>query len=129
MASLKDLDQKIQEALRRQDDLDETLAAPSDEGLIEMLIGVFRGRMVWLNIYGMALGIAFMGLAVWFVVRFFQTSDVKAALAWGLGFVVATLFVAMLKIWFWMEIEKNTVLREVKRLELQVARLASKAKG
>ncbi|RMD65932.1 MAG: hypothetical protein D6824_01755 [Planctomycetota bacterium] len=125
MATLKELDRKIQEALRRQDDLDEALASPEDEGLVEMLIGVFRGRMVWLNIYGMTLGVAFTGLAVWCAVRFFQSADVKAALGWGVGFLTCVLFVAMLKIWFWMEIEKNTVLREVKRLELQVARLAA----
>jgi len=30
----------------------------------------------------------------------------------------------MLKLWFWMQMDKNTVIREVKRLELQVATLA-----
>jgi hypothetical protein len=34
--------------------------------------------------------------------------------------------VAILKIWFWMEMHKNAVLREVKRLELQIARLAAR---
>jgi hypothetical protein len=34
--------------------------------------------------------------------------------------------VAMLKMYFWMEMNKNMLLREVKRLELQVARLASR---
>jgi hypothetical protein len=32
----------------------------------------------------------------------------------------------MLKMYFWMEMNKNVVLREIKRLELQVARLASR---
>jgi hypothetical protein len=34
--------------------------------------------------------------------------------------------VAMLKMYFWMEMNKNVTLREMKRLELQVARLASR---
>ena len=29
-----------------------------------------------------------------------------------------------LKIWFWMEIQRNSVVREIKRLELQVANLS-----
>jgi uncharacterized membrane protein YciS (DUF1049 family) len=29
--------------------------------------------------------------------------------------------------WFWMRMESNRVLREIKRVELQVARLTSKA--
>lgn len=40
--------------------------------------------------------------------------------------LVAAVAVAMLKIWSWMEMHKNQVLREVKRLELQVARLAAR---
>jgi hypothetical protein len=35
------------------------------------------------------------------------------------------LSVAMLKMYFFMEMNKNQVLREVKRLELQVARMAT----
>jgi len=34
----------------------------------------------------------------------------------------------MLKMWFWMQMDKYVVLREVKRLELQVARLSSRIK-
>ena len=34
---------------------------------------------------------------------------------------------AMLKMYFWMKMNKNVVLREMKRLELQIARLASKS--
>jgi len=35
----------------------------------------------------------------------------------------------MLKMYFWMEINKNVMLREVKRLELQVARLAARERA
>ena len=34
----------------------------------------------------------------------------------------------MMKIWGWMEISKNFVTREIKRVELQIARLASRIK-
>ena len=40
------------------------------------------------------------------------------------GFSMAA--VSMLKLWAWMEIEKNCTVREIKRLELQVARLAQR---
>jgi hypothetical protein len=43
---------------------------------------------------------------------------------WSVGAVITMLGVAMLKMYFWMEVNKNIVLREVKRLELQVARLS-----
>jgi hypothetical protein len=32
----------------------------------------------------------------------------------------------MMKIWYWLELNKNAVTREIKRLELQVARLSAR---
>jgi len=125
MASLDELDRRIREALSELGVEDEALSLPEDESLVEMLIGVFRGRMAWLNIYAMALTLVFFALALWCAVRFFQTADVKAAMGWGVGFLTCVLFVAMLKMWFWMEMQKNSVLRQIKLLELRMARLAA----
>lgn len=41
--------------------------------------------------------------------------------------LLAMIAVAMLKMHFWMEMNKNVTLREIKRLELQVARPATRA--
>jgi|GEM_PF-3584282 len=38
----------------------------------------------------------------------------------------AWLGIGLIKIWYWMELNRNTVLREIKRLELQVAHLAGR---
>jgi hypothetical protein len=38
---------------------------------------------------------------------------------------VAVAGLALVKVWFWMELQKNAIVREVKRLELQVASLAA----
>lgn len=56
----------------------------------------------------------------------FDAADVRQTVLWSAGALVAMLAVAMLKMYFWMEMNKNVTLREVKRLELQVARLASR---
>ena len=50
-------------------------------------------------------------------------------LVWGGGFMFCMMAVSMLKLWFWMEMQTNSVLREVKRVELQVSRLASRTGG
>ena len=44
----------------------------------------------------------------------------------AIGFVFCINAVAMLKLWYFMEMNKNAVTREVKRLELQIARLAKR---
>ena len=122
--SLHELDDKIRQAM--QGDLDD---APTEEGLFQMLAEVFRGRRRWINLYGFFLTFVFLGLAVWCAVRFFGAEGTQAQIGWAAGFLWSAMCVAMLKMWFWMEMHKNQVLREVKRLELQVLRLSQRAKG
>ncbi len=118
--TIRELDDKIREALRA----DPALADPmTEEGWFEMLSQVFRGRRRWLNAHGVIVSIVFFALMIYCAVRFFDAQDTRSMIAWATGFLFCNLAVAMLKLWFWMEMQKNTVLREVKRLELQVLRL------
>jgi hypothetical protein len=55
-----------------------------------------------------------------------SASDVREVVLWSVAVIFALLSVAMLKMYFFMEMNKNVLLREVKRLELQVARLATR---
>jgi uncharacterized membrane protein YciS (DUF1049 family) len=41
---------------------------------------------------------------------------------WAACTVVLMVMVGFLKIWFWLRMESNRILREIKRLELQIAR-------
>ena len=54
----------------------------------------------------------------------FGAETTRMQIAWSVGFLASNMGVAMMKMWFWMQMDKNTVIREVKRLELQVATLA-----
>ena len=54
------------------------------------------------------------------------TVDIVAMLRWAAGAGLAALGLAMVKLWFLAELQSNAVIREVKRLELQVARLAAR---
>ena len=53
---------------------------------------------------------------------------IQPDIAWAGGFGLSLIAIAMLKIWYWMELNKNAVTREVKRVELQLARLARQLK-
>ena len=56
--------------------------------------------------------------------QLFTQASITGQAYWAVGFVLSFAVVALLKIWFWMVLNRNAVLREVKRLELQLARLA-----
>ena len=66
---------------------------------------------------------------VYCVMQMFAAVETRDVVLWSVGAVVSMLGVAMLKMYFWMEMNKNVVLREVKRLELQVARLAARERA
>lgn len=120
---MTNLDQAIRQALSAEDA--EFLARFEEEApLHEQVLGTFTGSWGALNVFGVLLTFAMFAAFVFCAWNLFETSDLRATVLWSVGVLVTALSVAMLKIWFWMEMQKNQVLREVKRLELQVARLA-----
>jgi hypothetical protein len=120
---MTDIDEKIREALRREDAelLEHYRAEPSAH---ELLIETFRGRRVWMSSLALVFTFALFGLSLFALYGFFHAEGTRTLIAWASGFLWSSLAVAMLKMWFWMEIQKNSVVREIKRLELQVANLS-----
>lgn len=117
-----EVDQKIRAALEAGDEH----APASEPPLFASIADTFRGRSRWLNIWGMLLTLVFMGLTIYAAVRFFGATETRSIVMWATAFVVFLIGVWVLKIWFWMQMNKYMVLRELKRLEAQVARLAER---
>lgn len=120
---MTDLDDKIREALRRED-AELLKQYESDPPLFETLVETFRGRHRWLNALAFVFTFVALALAILAAYEFFDVESTRAMIAWATGFLWFVIWIAMLKIWFWLEIEKNSLTREIKRLELQVARLS-----
>jgi len=125
---MSDLDDRIRRALESDADVDPALL-PEDPSVWSMIGTIFRGRNGWMGFLAFLYVFAFMGLAVWCGVSFFAAEALGAKLAWGLGCVVCLMFVGHLKLWMYMEMNKRALLREVKRMELQVAILSRRLGG
>ena len=124
---MSDLDDKIREALNKEDaELFENFG--SEVSVYEMLMETFRGRHRWLSILGVFWGIVFMVLGVLSGINFFKAEATRDIVVWASATAFCLMAVSMMKIWYWMELNKNAVTREVKRLELQIARLAARLK-
>ncbi len=125
--SKENIDVLIREALGQEEaEIFERLGEPS---LPEMLSDLFRGRQRFLAIGSIIIMTILFGFGIYCAVRFFQAAEVRGMLLWGWLFFFCLFATGAIKLWHWMEIEKNAVLREVKRLELQVAYLASEIRG
>ena len=124
---MNELDRKIREALRKEDAelFDDFAAEPS---LFEMSMQIFRGRNRWLAVFAAFWTLIFISVGVFAAIRFFRADQTRDMLVWAAVCAVCMGAFALMKIWSWMEISKNFVTREIKRLELQIARLAGRIK-
>ena len=124
---MNELDKKIQEALRKEDaDLFEEFC--SEPSMYEMIMETFRGKYRWMAMVAVFYSIVFMGLFIFAGIKFFGAEAPRDMMMWAILCIVCWFAVAMLKIWYWMELNKNALTREIKRLELQIARLAGRIK-
>ncbi len=122
---MKDIDDIIREAIADDDDkrwFDEL----DEQSIHEMVVDSFQGKSRWLVI-GVYVSIAgFACMLVFSVAKFFAADSEREMIAWGVSSMFCCTAVAMMKIWYWMELNKNAVTREIKRFELQLARLTSR---
>ena len=120
---MNDIDLKIREALSAED-AEFSKELEGELSMFQMLSDTFRGRHRWLVIMVFVVTTAYMGLAIFSAFRFFAVEGVRDMLLWGGLFGFSLLAVTACKIWYWMELNKNAITREVKRVELQIAQLA-----
>lgn len=99
-----------------------------DPSVFEMIGDSYRGRNRWLSLYATFLILLFFGGAIWCGFRFADANaeTTKEIVGWAVGMVLCVVTLGMLKLWFWLEMQRNAVVREIKRLELAIARLAEK---
>jgi hypothetical protein len=122
----QEIDQIIKEALSEEeaafyDQLDE-------QPILNMVGDLYTGRMKYLAIGSMIVMVILFGISIYCTVQFFQAEELREMMAWGFGAWFCILAVMANKFWQWMEMQKNQVLREIKRVELQIGMLNSKLK-
>lgn len=96
------------------------------EGLMNMVLGSFQGglgRWVFV-VYFVTLVVS--GLMIWSGYGFFTAADLQGQLFWGICLLISLFCQVALKQWAWIEMGRSSILREIKRLEIEVSRLSAK---
>jgi hypothetical protein len=119
------IDDLIGQALTEEDRA--LLARHAEPGYMSQAFGIFRGPMasvMWL--VNIAAGLAFLaGLyAVW---QMFAASEALGAVKWGVGSLFSFQVTTLCKTFMGSHMETNRVLRELRRVELQLSLLRSDA--
>ena len=121
---MTEFDAKIRRAL--QDEVTEIGDLGAEPSIPEMIAESFRGTSRWLAAYAMLKMAGAFAVATIAAVAFFQVESARAMIGWAAVFTVSGTAIVMWWMWYWMLINRNSELREIKRLELQIARLASR---
>jgi|GraSoiStandDraft_4_1057263.scaffolds.fasta_scaffold260788_2 hypothetical protein len=114
----------VDEAIRRAlspDDLRAYDALSRDQNLLQQAVGAFQSQNRQLAFAGWLLGFALFAISIFGFWRFALASDIRQMLIWGAVGGMAMMGLGLVKLWFWMEMQKNAVVREIKRLELQIS--------
>lgn len=120
---MNDIDEQIRAALK-EEDADLLSRFEGDAPLHIMLIELYQGRRRWLNMSATIATFGLFALMLWCGNCFFAAESTRDMIAWATGFLTLFMWIVMMKLWFWLEMVKNTVTREMKRVELQIALLS-----
>jgi hypothetical protein len=118
---MRDLDRMIDEAIGEEER--ELLRRIGEEpGFIDQAFGIFGGRTGWVNAVLIVVMTLLFVAGVWAAWMFFGADDPVTQLRWGLPAAVLLLMSVMIKMAVWPTVQVNRVLRELKLIELQLAR-------
>jgi hypothetical protein len=121
---MQDIDTMIDEALDAEER--QLLRSIEEPGFLAQAFGLFGGRTGWVTwVLMVTQGVLFLAGA-WTAWRFFGAADPVTQLRWGLPATVLLLTATILKMALMPRLESNRLLLELKRLELQIARGASR---
>lgn len=120
---MRDIDRMIDEAIYEEEG--ELLRQIGEEpGFFTQLFGIFGGRTGWVNVYVMVAQTIFFFAGVGAAWMFFLAADPVNQLRWGLPAAVLLIMALMLKMMVWPTVQTNRLLREIKLIQLQLARRA-----
>jgi hypothetical protein len=122
--NIQQIDQLIKATLSQEEF--KLYEALDEQNIFQSLLGIFQGKNKWIMYLMNIATVTFFSLFVYCLVQFFSTDITNELIKWGIGIVVFLLGVSMLKIFAWMQMDKKAILREIKRLELQVASLSGR---
>lgn len=120
------IDQQIKQALNEEiNDIKHNNDAIDANPFKQMQAG-FSGKMGWMYVMVMVITFMFFLGMMYCAYQFYHAQELKMLMGWGIGIIVLALFTQISKMWYWTEMGHNRVIREIKILELQVARLSEK---
>ena len=125
---MSNVDEAIRDALSKEDA--ELLAKLGDEpGTVQQIVGIFRGPLNWIYVTFLVTAAIVGIVGVYSGWQFAMATGLRPLFYWGAVTGFCLIVLAVVRLVFFMQLNTNRVVREIKRLELQVAMLAARTNG
>lgn len=92
-----------------------------EQSPFEMIGGLFEGKMKWWTIGNVFVSLVFIALSVVCLLKVLEVENTNSLIRWSLGLIGSMTMPTMLKLWNWHQMQRNAILREIKRLQLLLA--------
>lgn len=117
------IDEKIKQALS--DEYNDIIAENDkiDANPFKQMSVGFKSKMGWMYIGVIFFGVIFTIIMFYSIYSFYHETEIKSLIGWGVTIVITTFLTQMTKMWYWSELGRNRVIREIKLLELQLAQV------
>jgi hypothetical protein len=99
------------------------------DGLMSMARDFYNKKMLSMVVLVWSMGIIFMAGAIFSGIEFFRNDGIRYQIMYAVIFITCVQWVGLLKIFAWQVIHRNSIKREIKRLELSIAELDRTVKG
>ncbi len=104
--------------------LEDTYDESKENAIRSMLKEFYNRKMLSVVILVWFWAIVFIAVAVYSGIRFFNTDQTQRQIMYAAIFIVCWQIVGELKSFAWLMTHKNSIKREIKRLELRIAELS-----
>jgi len=121
---MTDINQKILKAI--EDDHLENPLPEADATAIGLIRSSFKGTFRYTMVFIVLFQICFVGLGIYCVFQMIGTDVIGQKIEWLTGVIVSVIVFSIARLWFFMELNRLSILREMKRMEMQIALLSNK---
>ena len=122
--NMEDIDKLIKETLTKEEA--KFYDSLEEQNVLQMVGGLFHGKNKWIMFLMNIMTLIFFGLFIYCAIQFINADITNEIIKWAVFGLFFMLVVSMLKMFAWMQMDKNALLREIKRLELQISSLSGR---
>jgi len=114
---MNDSDAKLREAL----DAGKAIDFEREGSVRQMMAQTFRSKLRWMVVFLWVDAIAVCVVGIWSGLGLYHAQELKPLIVYSTVLIISAIFIMLVKVIGWQWMNKYAVMREIKRLELQIA--------